>query len=249
MASVTMTDAPSSTVMRESGSVLSSMSSSVPLELGPEGLPDPATAGYISNHIALRARNWEAMLEFYTKALGMRHIFSLAVSPKLNIAYVGHDRTNLDGWGPQTVSELLANRSKMQGLIKLIGVPVSASGHKLAGDSPSVFSHIGVTVPNVEATQARLEQLGVTIVKHAGDDVVAGSFVARSYGIDEDTFSSLDELQETVSRIHLIGIRDFLVVADPDGNLVEIQQRDDDALNHETIFDGHEVAFIPVRRR
>jgi hypothetical protein len=55
--------------------------------LGDDGPADPATLGYTLNHMALVVNDMEAMMHFYGKILGMRHIFTYHATPKYDIVY------------------------------------------------------------------------------------------------------------------------------------------------------------------
>ena len=81
-------------------------------------------------------------------------------------------------------------------------------------------------VPDVLAAQNRMEQLGVTIVKKIGDEAALNSPVAEAFGLgSNDTSSGEAELENTIAGIAMIGFSQFLLVEDPDGNLIEIQQQ------------------------
>ena len=61
--------------------------------LGDDGPADPATLGFVMNHMALVVNDMEAMMHFYGKVLGMRHIFTYHATPKFDIVYSKYPMT------------------------------------------------------------------------------------------------------------------------------------------------------------
>lgn len=55
--------------------------------LGSDGPADQATLGYTMNHFSFVVNDMEAMMHFYGKILGMRHIFTYHATPKFDIVY------------------------------------------------------------------------------------------------------------------------------------------------------------------
>lgn len=67
-----------------------------------------------------------------------------------------------------------------------------------------------------------MEQYGVQILRPVGEDIARGGDAARAYGFGG---TSLRETRAAAAGIEVIGFANFLLVADPDGNLVEIQNK------------------------
>jgi lactoylglutathione lyase len=91
-------------------------------------------------------------------------------------------------------------------------------------------------VPDVEAAQARFEALGVRIIKRVGEMDLTGHteesrLLGAAWGF---TDLSNEETQKDAVKaapgLEAIGFRMFLVVADPDGNMLEVQQQSSAAI-------------------
>lgn len=83
----------------------------------------------------------------------------------------------------------------------------------------------------MEAAQARFESLDVHIIKRAGELDLSGQteesrLLGAAWG-----FADLinEETQKDVAKatpgLEAIGFRTFCVIADPDGNMLEVQQQ------------------------
>ena len=193
---------------------------SSPFTIGSDGPADPATIGYAMNHFSLIVNDLDATMHFYGKVLGMRHIFTYQASPAYIIAYMGYSHGGKNGTGYQTGQELYAERSNVEGLIEFLYLKDSDT---LLPTTKQVntFSHVGLVVPDVKAAEARMQAHGVQILKPIGEDVKPESALAKAYGFG----SSLREARAAAKGIEAIGFKYFLLVADPDGNVVEIQQQ------------------------
>jgi len=98
-----------------------------------------------------------------------------------------------------------------------------------ATDPQTTFSHFGLIVDDVSAVQDRFDSLGVRILKRYDELELSGDkeesrIVAGAWG-----FSNVqsEQGQEDIKRLEpslvATGFKKFLVVADPDGNLFEVQ--------------------------
>jgi len=103
----------------------------LPLKFTPGGDPpaDPATLSYFINHIALQVSNITRSREWYSNVLGMRHIFTVEISPNYTITYMGHSQGGRNGTGFQTGLEMVRDKNNMAGLVELQHNPVSRIGH------------------------------------------------------------------------------------------------------------------------
>jgi len=90
---------------------------------------------------------------------------------------------------------------------------------------PNTFSHIGLIVPDVEAAQRRMKNHGVEIVKPVGEKVKWGTEGAVAFGFDE-AHSTVKDARAALAGIEQIGFDYFLLIKDPDGNLIEVQQQE-----------------------
>ena len=88
---------------------------------------------------------------------------------------------------------------------------------------PNTFSHLGLVVPDTVATEKRLREFGVHIVKPVGGlDIPHGGDVSNAFGFDGSTDKEMDD---SLIGIAGFGFDKFLLATDPDGNLLEIQPR------------------------
>ncbi|KAL9573066.1 hypothetical protein ACKAV7_002751 [Fusarium commune] len=179
--------------------------------LGTDEPADWATTGYFINHFAISTRNLTASLEFYSKVLGFRKMFTLHVSKTYSITYLAHAHGGKNGTGYQTALEL--NREKTLGIMPR---------------HPNTFAHIGLVVPDAQKIQERLETMpDVKIVKKFGekfteltDDLVIGPAV----GLPPTVVAQLS-LEEREAIVQGLGpsVDPLIFIVDPDGNFIEIQ--------------------------
>jgi lactoylglutathione lyase len=87
---------------------------------GTDGPPDLATLGYFVNHIGLLVSNSTASREWYSKVLGMRHVFTFDNAGLLKITYMAHVQGGRNGTGFQTGPELVRDKNNLAGLVELI---------------------------------------------------------------------------------------------------------------------------------
>lgn len=204
-----------------------SSSSGPPITFGPDTPADPSTTGYSLNHLSLNVRNLTASIAFYTTTLGLRHVFTVAASQHLSIAYLGHAHGGHNGTGYQTTAEIAREKNNAQGLLELIHIDVAERGIVSPGEHTNGVGHIGVVVPDVEAAQKRLEGLGAKILKGVGEDTPRDGHVAVAQGFSEGVLAQIEEgerkvIEKTLDEIN----RRFIYVEDPDGNILEIQPQD-----------------------
>ena len=84
----------------------------------------------------------------------------------------------------------------------------------------ATYSHIGLIVPNILALQDRLESFNITILKRTGEAPDINDPSAGAFGI---TDPSTQDAADAMKGVLLSGFLDFVIVADPDGNLLEVQ--------------------------
>lgn len=193
---------------------------------GPEGSLDPATTGYFINHVSLNTNNLTRSLDFYTRVIGMRHMFTYHLTQHLSLTYMAHSQGGRNGTGYQTTEELLRYKNNAAGLIELVHFNTS----RLPGDPApipgpdkftSTLSHLGIIVPDPTATQARLEEYGVTIYKKVGEPMPKDGPLGNKFslgdarGLSDEDFEAI---QKVMSELGMLNI----FAADPDGNLLEI---------------------------
>lgn len=88
---------------------------------------------------------------------------------------------------------------------------------------------MGLIVDDIPAAQSRFDSLGVRFIKRAGEADLSGDteesrILGGAWGFPG---IQSEKVQEDIARgmpgLEAIGFREFMVVADPDGNLIEVQ--------------------------
>jgi lactoylglutathione lyase len=85
-------------------------------------------------------------------------------------------------------------------------------------DVHQTLSHIGLVVADIIATQARMDAFGLNNIKRVGDKTDPNSVIPAAYGLTDPKKIAAAEL-----GVELMGFDFLLIIADPDGNLIEIQ--------------------------
>ena len=195
------------------------------LTIGNDGPADEETVGFNINHISLIVRNLTASQEFYSKVLGMRHIFTAELSPSYSVTYMGHAHGGRNGTGYQTGQELLREKNNAAGLLEFQYFKNSEDeGMTATTQRPNTFSHIGLVVPSLEKAQARMERFGVKITKRIGQSAEGIKSVENALGAGDFATKNETERQLLVKGQELVGFAQLLTVEDPDGNMIEVQQ-------------------------
>jgi len=199
-----------------------------PITWGPDTPSDPATTGYFINHFSLNVHNLTASIEFYTRVFGMRHVFTVQASEHLAVAYLGQSQGGRNGTGYQSTEEINREKNNNQGLIELIYLDVPERDMPASTEKSNTFGHVGVVVPDIDALQARLDEMGcIEILKRVGEDTPSEGKIAESNGFPDSAWAQIDNEERKVIETVLSAInRKFVYVVDPDGNLVEIQPQE-----------------------
>ena len=104
----------------------------------------------------------------------------------------------------------------------------SAQLKKFTGTPANTLSHLGLIVPDIQAAQDRWEKMGVTIVKPADNldfsPETGPETLLQAYGFN-DFRSDAEQADIEASKPGLmaIGFQHIVMIADPDGNLIEVQ--------------------------
>lgn len=200
--------------------------STYPVTIGTDP-PAPSQAnGYALNHMALIVTDLPSMRHFYGTILGVRHIITYRVSPGYLVTYMGH--TLPDGF--QTGDEMLKDLRHRNGLLEFlcpVDLPEKNNTSTSAGNSEDSgvrrrrFSHLGIVVPDLKAAEDRMREVGVKILKALGDErIEPGSSVAEWWGMDNEV------AVEAAKGARGMEWGDTLLVLDPEGNVVEVQERE-----------------------
>ena len=201
-----------------------------PYEFGPDKRPDPSTVGYNINHVGFVVSNITATLYFYTQLIGMTHMWTYHATSTYSISCVGHGAGGRNGTGYQTPLELTNQKNNMQGLLEFIYISPKATNPPPQKPIPSTakshsFSHIGLMVPDIRATQRRMKSAGVKIIKEVGVDNPLTGAMPQAYGLGLLPPGNEKLVEEAVKGFEASGSTAFLFVEDPDGNLIEIQSQ------------------------
>ncbi|CAG8952863.1 hypothetical protein HYFRA_00007577 [Hymenoscyphus fraxineus] len=190
---------------------------------GTDGPADSATTQYQFNHVALLVKDLTETRKFYGDILGMRMIFLYEETEDYSIMYMAHSQGGKNGTGYQTGAEMIAEKNNMQGLIEFTSSKSFTRSREYVPNTRQTLSHLGLIVPDVKALQDRVEAFNATILKRVDDapSLDNGSVVALGFGIDPAS----EEAQELIAPTEALGFFQFLVFADPDGNLIEAQQQ------------------------
>jgi lactoylglutathione lyase len=134
---------------------------------------------------------------------------------------MGYSHGGKNGTGFQTGSELFNEKNNIEGLIEFLYVEDCGQTADFTPSTQRInsFSHIGLIVPDINATQARLEQYGATILKGAGDVIDPESPAVKAFGFASATAAA----RRALKGIQGIGFDSFILATDPDGNMLEIQ--------------------------
>lgn len=193
---------------------------------GPEDASDPATTGYFVNHVDLNVNNITRSVEFYTKVFGMRKMFTYHLTEHFSITYLAHSGGGKNGTAYQTTEELIRFKNNDAGKLELVSLDIEGKDIPGPPRMTSTISHLGIIVPDIPATQARLEEFGVTIYKKVGDPLPSTGYMANPYSLGDATNLSPKEwadIQAAMSQLNMLNI----FAADPDGNLLEILPLDE----------------------
>jgi lactoylglutathione lyase len=187
---------------------------------------DPATLGYFSNHLCINARNATESIRWYKEAFGLRLIFRLQVSEHFSISYMGHAQGGRNSTGYQTSAEMNREKNNMGGLLEITSLDYPNWDLPAGIKVPNTFSHIGMVVPNITETQARLDAMNASIFKRSGDPFDLNGPFSDATGFTQagDAISQeeIDAIQAVLQPVNT----PLLFVADPDGTIIEVQNQE-----------------------
>ena len=193
------------------------------VEPGSNEPADFATTGYVLNHFSLNVKDVTRSIKWYGDVLGLRLIFNYRATERLSIAYMAHSHGGKNGTGYQTVSEMNRLKNNMEGLLELVSYANSDTDLVASTIKVNTFSHYGLIVPDVPAAQARFEKLGVTILKRAGEATPLKGPIAEAFGLGSVWERDPAEAETIEKALLTTGGQDFVIIADPDGNMIEVQ--------------------------
>ncbi|KAL4927570.1 VOC family protein [Aspergillus undulatus] len=189
-------------------------------QIGEDGPAPLETLGYFINHVGLLPTNLAPLKHFYHDILGMRLIFDVQLTPEFTITYLGHGQGGRNGTGFQTGEEFNREKNNLAGLLEIVTFNVSDDTLLGSVNSTNTFDHIGLVVPDIVVEV--LKPYGEAIEMFTGP-------VNNAFGIDEYAGVHAAAKQRLMEAQGIIGLPLLLMIADPDGNLVEVQQQEQPA--------------------
>jgi lactoylglutathione lyase len=160
-----------------------------------------------------------------TQSLRLRNICGIS-NYQILIRLQGHSHGGRNGTGYQTSSELNAEKNNIEGLLEILSLDFPDWDLPAGIKVPNTFSHIGMVVPNATDTQSRLEAMGANIIKAAGAPfTIEGPFSdATGFTLagNEISQEEINLIMKTLGPLNA----PLMFVADPDGNIIEVQNQD-----------------------
>jgi lactoylglutathione lyase len=170
------------------------------------------------------------MKHFYGHILGMRLIFEAHVTPEYSVTYMGHAQWGRNRTGFQTGMEMYLEKNNLAGLLE----HVSDDALVVSTKRSNAFGHVGMVVPDIQKTQEYLDYHGVEILKPFGEPIkdFTGP-VNNAFGLGKYESAHIAAKKALIEAQGSTGTPLLLMVADPEGNLVEIQQQDNQPASYE----------------
>jgi lactoylglutathione lyase len=194
--------------------------------VGTDGPAQPETLGFFLNHLSLIVSNLTASKDFYGNVLGMRHMFTIQLSPHYSVTYMGHAQGGRNGTGFQTGEELLRNKNNAAGLLEFQYLDDAADQEERLASTrrANTFSHLGLIVPSLEKAQEWFDSHGVNVTKRIGETADDKDGVRNALGIGEEALTNRTEEALLSQGQQMVGFPKLVVIEDPDGNMIEVQQ-------------------------
>ncbi|KAL4782711.1 hypothetical protein BJX76DRAFT_331993 [Aspergillus varians] len=157
----------------------------------------------------------------------MRQIFDVQLTPEFTITYMAHTQGGRNGTGFQTGAELNRDKNNLAGLLEIVQFNVSDDTLLGSINRTNTFGHVGLIVPDIVKAQDYLVSKDVEIIKPYGEPIKTFTGKANNaFGIGEYAGVHAAAKQALMDAQGFIGLPLLLMIADPDGNLVEIQQQE-----------------------
>ncbi|KAJ4118727.1 hypothetical protein NW768_010787 [Fusarium equiseti] len=194
-----------------------------------------ATTGTFLNHMAINTRNLTASIEFYSKVLGFRKLFTLQITKAFSITYLAHAHGGKNGTGYQTALEMNREKNNAEGLLEICYLDVPVKNIESGAQHPNTFGHIGIVVPDIQALQERLDTMpDVSVLKRFGQPFIeldTKTVVGPAVGLLPDLVEQLDE-EERRAIVQNFGqsVEPLIFISDPDGNFIEVQPQESPSL-------------------
>lgn len=190
---------------------------------------EPATGSILNSHFALLCRSIKPMLDFYTKVFGLRVIFYWRPTDNTGVYYLTDSTNTIDGSDTMLSSISLTElRTRTRGHIELIHAnipyPEGPERKYMRG-----FSHYGFSVPDIKQFQRYLKREfpDIKILNDLGEPAPALGHLATTLGFGEQLRDGLgrDEFEQFAASFGPAAA-DYMYFNDPEGNLIEVQERE-----------------------
>ncbi|KAF2635948.1 Glyoxalase/Bleomycin resistance protein/Dihydroxybiphenyl dioxygenase [Massarina eburnea CBS 473.64] len=183
----------------------------------------PGFEGYGISHFSLITNNQDRLINFYTKAFGMRLVFQFQPSPEFTTTYLGHNTA-----GYASCAAWATTASSQRGQIEILYLKGASATLAPSTQTPNSFGHIGVSTPDVSGTCNRIASLGGTIVKAPGAYITSlNGALGNAFGLNAARTKNLSAAQKAALiegfKYAPAGISASCFATDPDGNLLEVQ--------------------------
>jgi len=190
--------------------------------------PRAAFRGYGINHFGLTVTDLDKSIDFYEKVLGLSllFIYKPVENGPFSVAYIGHNEGLKNSTPFTSCQEFTTQKSHIRGLIEFVHLKNATYTPLASTVVPNTFSHIGAVVPNITETNRQLLALNATILKPYGELPSTDSPMANAYGLGPRSTKNLSRAdKEAISKgMELAGFRHVIAFADPDGNVIEVEE-------------------------
>ncbi|KAL2864494.1 VOC family protein [Aspergillus lucknowensis] len=187
------------------------------------GPADQETRGYYIYHAGLNVRNLPASKHFYGKVLGMREMFTIDYTPSFSLTYMGFAQGGRNRTGFQTGQELTRDKNNSGGMVKLFHFKDTENELLPSTRKPNTFVNLGLVVPDIVATQKRLDHYGVKTIKRHGQTTSApDSGLANATNIGPESGATVEQVNAVIEGLLTTDFEHILFAEDPDGNMLEI---------------------------
>ena len=79
---------------------------------------DTDTVSYFVNHVGINVANLTRTSEWYSRVVGMRHVFTIDLEGGFSFMYMAHSQGGRNGTGFQTGAEMQRDKNNMAGMIE-----------------------------------------------------------------------------------------------------------------------------------
>lgn len=160
------------------------------------------------------------------------------VPGKFEVVYLGFPSGGRNGSGYQTPQEMFREKNNMQGLLEFVWIAPDATDppreKPVASTAKSnTISHLGLIVPDMTVARKRIMNAGVKVLADVGSSGAERLnhpiLEAYGFGLIPPLPNYADLRREAIKALVASGGNTFLIIEDPDGNMVEVQPKESPA--------------------